>query len=125
MNRIVIFLIVAFSACRPLPEVGGAFNSDAWKADNLACKGERLRMVEDVKKAKSQLLDLTESEVRKLLGKPDHVELFSRSQKFYLYYFEPGSQCQSEVGETPAANARMLEVSLDAIGRLHEINIRY
>ena len=114
-------LLILLPACGGLPEIGGNFDSDKWKQDELACGTSRSEMLQTVLNAKEELVQLGEAEIRKLFGKPDNVELFSRSQKFYLYYIEAGGQCEGEGGK---ANGRMLELSLDALGRLHEINLR-
>jgi hypothetical protein len=95
------------------------FDSTAWKQDAQGCGTARAGMFEAVLASKSWLVTLQEPEIRRVFGKPDLVELFSRSQKFYLYYIEPGGQCGQGGGQ-----GRMLEFSLDALGRAHEVNLR-
>ena len=102
--------------------IGGNFSSKEWKADELGCKNARIKMLESIQKADENIKLLTDSDIRRLFGKPDNIELFSRSQKFYIYYLEKGSQCQDREAKT--GKGRALEVSLDALGRLHEVNIR-
>lgn len=101
--------------------IKGNFDEAAWKNDPNGCLNVRGEMVEAIKKAKESLVLLGEADIRKVLGRPDKVGLFSRSQKFYLYYIEPGGQCKEGAAEK---KGKSLEISLDALGRLHEINIR-
>lgn len=118
-----IVCLLILSACNTNvgDRIHGNFDATKWKNDPNACKNERFEMVEAIKEAKPRLVQLGEADIRKVLGKPDNVELFSRSQKFYLYYIVPGGQCPESTGE---AKGKSLEISLDALGRLHEINIR-
>lgn len=121
-NLLILFAVLLLASCSPeLPDIGGDFTSEAWKLDEVACKGERAEMLDDILAAKDVLVQLREADVRQLFGRPDNVELFSRSQKFYLYYVEAGGQCAGQGGSD---TGKMLELSLDALGRLHEINIR-
>ena len=118
---LIAFITTAISACSPsLPEIDG-FDSEAWKQDELGCSGERAEMVEALLNSKDVIVELREADIRIMFGSPDHVELFSRSQKFYLYYVETGGQCPEEGGQE---KGQMLELSLDALGRAHELNIR-
>lgn len=126
ITRVLFFacLVVVLGGCgaNVADRIEGNFDQAIWKADPNGCKNERAKMVDAIKDAKERLVLLGEADIRKVLGKPDETELFSRSQKFYLYYVEAGGQC--EEGSTQKLGKR-LEVSLDALGRLHEINIRY
>lgn len=118
----LLFGLLILAGCSGgLPELGDSFDSEEWKNDELACGTSRQAMLNDVLNAKEELVQLGEAEIRRLFGKPDNVELFSRSQKFYLYYVEAGGQCEGKGGQV---DGQMLELSLDALGRIHEINIR-
>ncbi len=115
-------IAVFSSSCTPsLPKIGGDFDSEVWKKDELGCGGERAKMLDDLLENKDVLVELREADVRIMFGRPDEVELFSRSQKFYLYYVKHGGQCPNEGGKEVG---QMLELSLDALGRVHELNIR-
>ena len=117
-------LLIALSSCNiNLDErIGGNFNGKEWKSDEFGCQNKRVKMLESVKEATENLKLMGDADVRRLFGRPDKTELFSRSQKFYLYYIEEGKQCEEE--DTTTGRGRILEISLDALGRLHEINIR-
>ena len=119
---LVLLALMLLGACSvELPEIGGDFDSAVWKQDDKACNGERTAMLDDILAAKNDLVTLREADVRQLFGRPDNVELFSRSKKFYLYYVEKGGQCPDNAEGDPG---KRLEMSLDALGRLHELNIR-
>ncbi|MFT5914798.1 MAG: hypothetical protein ACJAWV_000788 [Flammeovirgaceae bacterium] len=130
MNKVKASIILPFllltilSSCNiNLDErVGGNFNGKEWKSDPFGCQSKRVDMLESIKKATENLKRMGDADVRRLFGRPDKTELFSRSQKFYLYYIEEGKQCEEE--DTTTGRGRILEISLDALGRLHEINIR-
>ena len=119
-----LVLISILSSCNSgLSErIGGNFDEDKWKADSWGCNNQRIQMLEAIQLADENVKLLADADIRQLFGRPDKIELSSRSQKFYLYYLEQGQQCQDE--EAISGAGRALEVSLDALGRLHEINIR-
>ncbi|MGB0525140.1 MAG: hypothetical protein ACPGJS_19355 [Flammeovirgaceae bacterium] len=116
-------LLFAFGACdvNVADRIKGNFDEAVWKGDANGCNNKRLEMVDAIKAAQEDLVLLGEADIRKVLGKPDKTELFSRSQKFYIYFLEAGGQC---VEGSTAKWGKSLEVSLDALGRLHEINVR-
>ncbi len=124
LTLLSFFLLVLLSSCNiNLDErIGGNFNGEEWKSDEFGCQNKRVEMLESIKKATENLKLMGDSDVRRLFGRPDKTELFSRSQKFYLYYIEEGKQCEEE--DATEGRGRILEISLDALGRLHEINIR-
>ena len=119
----LLVLSCLFCACSTdvSDRIEGNFDQTVWKSDEQGCDNKRASMVQAIKDAKPRLVQLGEADIRKLLGKPDKVELFSRSQKFYLYFIEKGGQCS---GDAEDKWGKSLEISLDALGRLHEINIR-
>ncbi|WP_210489016.1 hypothetical protein [Rufibacter aurantiacus] len=96
-------------------------DSETWKADLNGCKGDRLKLREQVEDIRLKLVGLKETSIRKLFGKPDSEELLERSQKIYIYYISPGPKC------TPAAEnsakKEALAVRMDALGTVREVNI--
>lgn len=119
----VVFLVfmMSCSSQNGAELIGGEYNEEVWKNDEQGCKNTRWAMLDDIKKAKEKLLQMGEKDIRQTFGKPDKVSLFTRSQKFYLYYLESGRQCTQD---STHKMGRSLEISLDALGRLHEMNVR-
>lgn len=62
-------------------------------------------MKESVVAQKDKLLALSETDMLKLFGKSDEMELYKRSEKFYKYYFNGGPGCAKD---TIAASAMII-----------------
>jgi hypothetical protein len=90
-----------------------------WKDDKNGCSGDRTQSIEEFQRHKNELLGLSESEIVKMLGKPDQNELYSRNQKFYYFFLEPASACSVAV-EKP----RKLVVRFNAVGLAKEVSIQ-
>src|SRR5690606_38740330 len=89
----MMLLLMAASCGKPLPVLDN-IDLKKWKDDPNACREERTGMVNALREQKSKLLGLSEMDIIKLLGKPDQNELYTRNQKFYHYYIEPGPACK-------------------------------
>lgn len=96
--RNLFFLcIVLLSSCgKSLPTLEG-IDLKAWKEDPDACQGIRSKMIDAITAEKEKLKALDEMQVVSLLGRPDENELYTRNQKFYNYYLEPGPNCENGV----------------------------
>lgn len=71
---------------------------------------------------KEKVLGLREPEVMRLLGKADEIELYTRNQKFLIYYLEPNLHCTAATPQETSAEA--LHVRLNAMGMAQEIFIK-
>lgn len=58
-------------------------------------------------------------EIESLLGKPDAQELSARSQRYFIYFIEPGPKC-GNAKENPMA----LFVRFSAVGIANEFIVR-
>jgi hypothetical protein len=86
-------LFIALLGCgKPLPALEN-INLQDWKNDKNGCTGKRMAMKDNLINQKEKLLALTETDMVKLMGKADAVELYKRSEKFYTYYFTGGPGC--------------------------------
>lgn len=117
-----IFFLLFFSACTPsAPEIEG-FEPYVWQRDKWGCNQERAAMLPLLEEAKDQILGLRETELIRLLGKADEQELYERSQKFLVYYLEPGAKCEETEDSPGRVNA--LHVRINSIGITNEMFVR-
>jgi hypothetical protein len=94
------------------------FNSAAWKQDKLGCQEERKKMAADFEQIRRDLLGMSQEEVIDLLGRPDFQLLRERSQKAFVYFIEPGVQCQ---GDSETSTARTVAFRFSALNKATEI----
>ncbi|WP_157638045.1 hypothetical protein [Flexithrix dorotheae] len=95
-----------------------AFDTQTWKNDPNGCNSERLTMLDQFKGVQDKIIGLSELQVNKLLGKPDKVELYIRSQKFYVYHLKPGSQCNAETFDKAGEN---IQIRFNSLNEVNEI----
>lgn len=122
MQNIVPILFIVFfllPGCSQ-PVVIEGFDAEGWKGDPMACEGQRAKMQEDILEASEALKGLNPREIMSVLGKPNKEELYQRSQKFFIYYLEPGPQCHN----TPQGNTRVVFIRFSALNIANEIFIR-
>jgi outer membrane protein assembly factor BamE (lipoprotein component of BamABCDE complex) len=112
------FFFLLLSSCgKPLPSFDG-LDLKSWKEDKNGCGTIRQQLIDQLEKQKEKIKSLSESEVVKLLGRPDKNELLKRNQKFYYYFLEPGPNCGNEKTEF-----RKLMIRFNAIGLAKEVSI--
>ena len=95
------------------------FNSESWKSDKNGCSGNRLDLKSEFLSIKHHMRGLKSDEIESYLGKPDAQELYNRSQRYYIYFIEPGPKC-AEAVENPQA----LFVRFSAVGIANEFVIK-
>lgn len=78
-------------------------------------------MLDQFEDIRDKLIGLNANEVRKVLGKPDKVELYRRSQRFYIYFFEAGGQCKGSGKGT--AEGRNFYVRFNTLDQVSEISL--
>jgi hypothetical protein len=110
----ILLLSLLFACDKPIPTLDGINLSD-WKNDKFGCNGARLAMSANMISQKDKLLSLTESQIVKLLGKPDVNELYKRNEKFYRYYLTNGPSCETK--ETP----QYMNLRFNAMGLMKEV----
>jgi hypothetical protein len=113
-------LIALTSACSSKVEIAGV-DFEAWKNDRGGCKGERLAALETFRPLKDELLGKNNQALMKTLGRPDQVELADRSQSFFIYFAEPGPECEQFIkgDEEPLK----IILRLNALSRVSEVTI--
>jgi len=111
-----LFLIL-FSCGKQLPDLG-PIDLIQWKSDKGGYKAQRLAYLEELKNQKDELKGLSEKDIIKLLGRPDHNELYKRNQKFYYYDIDPGKSCGDE------KEGQQLIIRFTAMGYSKEVSIQ-
>lgn len=104
-----------------VPDSLKGFDSETWKNDRYACKGERKALVGELDKIRRELYGKKEYIVRNLLGKPDSESLLERNQRIYYYYLEPGTQCNERRG---MSEANWVEVRINPTGKVSEVTFK-
>lgn len=119
MRKLVLLstCCIALACGKELPQLQG-IDLKAWKADKGGCKGDRALFVESVNSQKDRLKALDEMQIIELLGRPDHNELYSRKQKFFIYLLEAGPACANK-----KEKARQLVIRFNAMGLAKEVYI--
>ncbi|MEN7549219.1 hypothetical protein AAG747_14945 [Rapidithrix thailandica] len=97
------------------------FEETLWKNDKNGCKNDRLELLDQILRLKDQLIGLDDKELRKVLGKPDRIDLMKRNQKFYVYFVEAGKQC----AEGQNKEAKKVLVRFSSLNLVNEISIDY
>ncbi|WP_375563155.1 hypothetical protein ACE193_11690 [Bernardetia sp. OM2101] len=117
-----VFIGIFFSCTDPNAITDEEFDRKAWKMDRNGCENTRTRMLDDLEKIKPKLEGLDEIDLRKILGKPDFAELYSRNQKFYTYYVDASEKCEhSNSQNSKNGDRRLIQVRFDAINAVNEI----
>jgi hypothetical protein len=80
---------------KPLPDLA-PIDLAQWKDDKGGCHQRRLAFIEALKNQKDELKGFSEKDIIKILGRPDHNELYKRNQKFYYYDIDPGKSCNDQ-----------------------------
>ena len=115
--KFIIILIILTSCGKPLPK--GDFNSAAWQADPFACKNQRLKLIPGFETIKDKLRGVSEKDLQTILGKPEATSLTDQSERNYLYYLEPGSQCQDN---SRLSTANKLTIRISSLGWVTELS---
>ena len=113
-----ILILFLLYSCSPPPLIKG-FDSNSWLEDHDGCKGDRNSLAQQIIASKDKLMGKTEDRIMNTLGKPDRNELYDRNQKFYIYYLDPGKECNS-----PAPDPEMLIIRFSAVGICNEVFIQ-
>ena len=101
----------------PLPSLDG-IDLVQWKNDRNGCGGQRASMIEALQNQRNKLEGLTETQISKLLGRPDQNELYKRNQKFYHFFLQPGPACGQSTGKQ-----LRLSIRFNATERAKEVAI--
>lgn len=112
-------LFIFFFQCSQKMEIDG-IDTDLWKNDRNGCKGLRINEIEQFREVKNDFLGKNNQVLIKTFGRPDKVELADRSQTFFIYFIEPGPECNSG-----SKNKEPLKLifRLNAISKVSEVTV--
>ncbi len=115
-----ILLVAGLVACGGPDKNLPGLNENAWKKDKNGCMNERSGMVDALQSSLDVIRGMSENEILHLLGQPDHNELYTRNQKFYIYYITPSLDC----GTTGQERQLFLEIRFSATNMAREVTIK-
>jgi len=116
-NLAWVVVSLLFIMCgKPLPDLS-PIDLNQWKDDKGGCNQRRITFIDELNSQKEELKGLSEKDIIKLLGRPDHNELYKRNQKFYYYDIDPGKSCGDE------KEGQQLVIRFTAMGYSKEVSI--
>jgi hypothetical protein len=119
MKYFILFVFaLSFSACTHQPDLAG-FDAAAFKQDRGACGGKRGQQVAWLKAHKMNFQGVSSNNMDEILGKPDLQQLADRNQEYYIYFLEPGPQCQQKPSQ-----AKTIAFRFSAMGIATEITFQ-
>jgi len=98
------------------------FDAAAWQSDRNGCTGLRTTLLPDLLLEKDKLTGLNQPSLSRVLGRPDHQELYVRNQKFFVYFIDPSEACRDQSGEE---QPRQLHIRFNATGKVNEVSVQY
>ena len=114
----IFVLLFCFSCDKPLPTLEG-IDKERWENDKSACNNVRNTMREAIDHEKEKLLSLNQTQIVRLLGRPDQNELSTRNQKFFYYFIDPAPSCNARADSL----AERLVIRFSAVGLATEVAI--
>lgn len=103
------------------PVDAGSIDLVNWKNDRYGCKGLRYQDLDEIKRIKNTFLTKNNQELIKTFGRPDRVELASKSQSFFIYFLEPSDNCDPKPEKEPLK----VLFRLNAINKVSEVTVTY
>lgn len=123
MNKLLLGFVVVFlmgcSYAKPL-EIPG-FDPESFKNDRGGCLGKRAEQIEIIKQNKDLFLHISENVLFKTIGRYDYQVLDRKNEKVFVYFLEPGKQCEYMQNPTQAES---LVLYLNAVKLVKEVVIQ-
>ncbi|GAB4002054.1 hypothetical protein GCM10028807_59820 [Spirosoma daeguense] len=110
--------MVSFSGCSSVPDTFGKLDLKKWRSDRGGCNGVRATLLPDFKAESQNLKGKTANTIGDLLGRPDVNQIEDRNQKFYVYFLEKGTHCDSPGAKSTSPS---VAIRMSAIGLATEI----
>jgi hypothetical protein len=103
------------SSCEDQLKIEG-FDSETWKKDGEGCSGKRKEQLQVLLDSKEKIAGNSEQRIMNFLGSPDRNDLYTRRQKFFIYYIDPGPHCPDK-----GTRHEMLIIRFNATGYANEV----
>jgi hypothetical protein len=113
----IIFLA---TACTKQPKLEG-LDLEKWSADKGGCSGERIKSIDKLKSLKEEIKGTSSNDLDDYLGRPDVQQLADRSQKYYIYFLEKGTHCETLQKKS---DAQSMAVRFSAMGMATEVTFQ-
>ncbi len=97
------------------------FDAAAFKLDKHACSGARASLESQLIAVQEEFKGHNQIEITKLLGKPDRIEIYTRGQRFFIYFIESGPSCSNKKLEK---YPKSLFIRFSALNRANEVFIK-
>ncbi len=118
----LLLCIWSLAACKETPPLEN-FDQQTWKQDQLGCQSLRKSLLENLKANESRLIGLGQNQIISLLGKPDLQQLYQRNQRFYVYFYQKGKQCEDKT-KVNIQDAPLVKIRFSALDRVTELRIQ-
>ena len=113
-------IILLASACTKQPKLE-SLNLEKWSADKGGCSGERTKNIDILKSLKEEIKGTSSNDLDDYLGIPDVQQLADRNQKYYIYFLEKGTHCETLQKES---EAQSMAVRFSAMGMATEVTFQ-
>lgn len=117
-SQLLLLTFLLLTACYQATDIEN-FDEAAFQGDPHGCEGVRMEMKEQVLQLPKALQGFTQYDIEATLGRADRQELSNRSQKYLIYYLEPGPKCDN-AEEEPFS----MTVRFNSVGQASEISFQ-
>lgn len=118
--KIILPIIFLATACTKQPKLE-SLNLERWSADKGGCGGERTKNIDKLKSLKEEIKGTSSNDLDDYLGIPDVQQLADRNQKYYIYFLEKGTHCETLQKES---EAQSMAVRFSAMGMATEVTFQ-
>ncbi len=110
------FLIFSFLAlsCSKMPEIKG-FDKDGWKRDEFGCLGIRNKFSEILETQRQSLKGAQETDIIKILGQPNSIQIMERKQKYFTYWINNPTYCKD------SSTFKAVKIRISALNQVTEV----
>ncbi len=115
-----LLTIMVFAQCST-KDTFGQLDLKKWRSDRGGCNGVRATLEPAFRAEVQNLKGVTSNTLGEWLGRPDANVLADRNQKFYVYYFERGPQCEQAGAKS---KSHSVAIRFSAIGLATEITFQ-